>query len=121
MKRILVTGGAGFIGSNFIKYFLKHITCEILVNLDALTYAGNLENLRAIEGDPRHIFVQADIRDTERIAALMEEYDAQYPGYGFASNKGYGSEGHMEAIRQKGLTPLHRRSFCTAFTQESLF
>lgn len=52
---------------------------------------------------------------------LMEAYDQQYPGYGFASNKGYGSADHTEAIRQRGLTPLHRRSFCTAFTQESLF
>lgn len=52
---------------------------------------------------------------------LMEEYDAQYPGYGFASNKGYGSEGHTAAIRERGLTPIHRRSFCGAFAQESLF
>lgn len=52
---------------------------------------------------------------------LMEEYDAQYPGYGFASNKGYGSEGHAAAIRERGLTPIHRRSFCGAFAQETLF
>ena len=52
---------------------------------------------------------------------LMEAYDAEYPGYGFAGNKGYGSEGHLAAIRERGLTPIHRRSFCTSFTQESLF
>ena len=52
---------------------------------------------------------------------LILEDGSQYPGYGFASNKGYGSEGHMEAIRAQGLTPIHRRSFCTAFAQESLF
>lgn len=52
---------------------------------------------------------------------LMEEYDAQYPGYGFVGNKGYGSEAHMAAIREKGLCPIHRRSFCGAFAQESLF
>lgn len=52
---------------------------------------------------------------------LMEEYALQYPGYGFEGNKGYGSPEHMEALRTRGLTPLHRRSFCTAFTQETLF
>lgn len=52
---------------------------------------------------------------------LMEEYDELYPGYGFAGNKGYGSEGHMRAIREKGLTPLHRRSFCGSLIQETLF
>lgn len=52
---------------------------------------------------------------------LMEEYALQYPGYGFEGNKGYGSAEHMEAIRAQGLTPIHRRSFCTSFTQESLF
>lgn len=52
---------------------------------------------------------------------LMVEYAELYPGYGFESNKGYGSEGHMDAIRKKGLTPIHRRSFCSFATQETLF
>lgn len=52
---------------------------------------------------------------------LMEEYAQQYPGYGFEGNKGYGSAEHMAALRTLGLSPIHRRSFCTAFTQESLF
>lgn len=75
MKTYLVTGGAGFIGSNFVLYMLGRCDDIRIVNVDALTYAGNLENLRAIEGDARHIFVRADIRDTERISALMEEHD----------------------------------------------
>lgn len=80
----LVTGGAGFIGSNFVLYMLdkykdapegKDIR---IINVDALTYAGNLENLASVEDDPRHIFVQADIRDKEAMAALFAQYDIDY-------------------------------------------
>lgn len=61
MHNVLVTGGAGFIGSNFVRYFLaNHPDCH-LVNFDALTYAGNPENLSDIEGDPRYVFVRGDI------------------------------------------------------------
>ena len=68
MKRILVTGGAGFIGSNFVHYMLSHASeVECLVNLDALTYAGNLENLTAVETDARYHFVKGDIRDKELV------------------------------------------------------
>ena len=59
MKKYLVTGGAGFIGSNFVMYMLKKHEDIQIVNLDKLTYAGNLENLKSIEGDERHIFVPA--------------------------------------------------------------
>ena len=69
---ILVTGGAGFIGSNFVLDWLAH-SDEPVINLDALTYAGNLENLAALQGDPRHIFVQGDIGDPAKFAL------AQYP------------------------------------------
>ena len=70
---ILVTGGAGFIGANFVLDWLAAGN-EPVVNLDKLTYAGNLENLRPLQGDARHIFVQADIGDRERVEALLREH-----------------------------------------------
>lgn len=78
MKTYLVTGGAGFIGSNFVLYLLDKYDDVRVVNVDALTYAGNRENLRAVENDPRHIFVQADIRDTAAIENLLATYDPDY-------------------------------------------
>jgi len=76
MKNILVTGGAGFIGSNFVQYILDHEqNVALLVNLDLLTYAGNLENLKGVEEDPRYIFVKGDIRDRELVNGLFEKYD----------------------------------------------
>lgn len=73
MKRLLVTGGAGFIGSNFIRYILGRRDVEQLVNLDLLTYAGNLENLRDVEGDPRYRFVRGDVRDRALVESLFEQ------------------------------------------------
>ena len=70
---ILVTGGAGFIGSNFVLDWLAH-SREPIVNLDALTYAGNLENLAAIEGDPRHVFIHGDIRDRALLARMFASH-----------------------------------------------
>jgi len=70
---ILVTGGAGFIGANFIIDWLQQHQ-EAVVNLDKLTYAGNLENLATLQGDARHIFVQGDIGDRELIARLLNEH-----------------------------------------------
>ena len=76
MKWILVTGGAGFIGSNFVQYMLDHQTDLVrLVNLDLLTYAGNLENLKGVEGDPRYCFVKGDIRDKDLVEKLFAEHD----------------------------------------------
>lgn len=75
---VLVTGGAGFIGSNFIHHFLgANPGCRV-VNLDLLTYAGNLENLKGIEDDPRYGFVKGDICDAELVASVLsrEKIDA---------------------------------------------
>jgi dTDP-glucose 4,6-dehydratase len=69
--RILITGGAGFIGSNFIRYMLEHYPECVIINLDKLTYAGNLENLAGLEGDPRHQFVEGDICDLDLIGTIM--------------------------------------------------
>ena len=74
MKRILVTGGAGFIGSNFIRQFLQNEDCETLVNLDLLTYAGNLENLAGLEADPRYRFVKGDICDRALLDRLFVDH-----------------------------------------------
>ncbi len=68
---ILVTGGAGFIGSNHVRYLLDH-TQDRVVNLDLLTYAGNLENLAGCEDDPRYRFVRGDIRDRELLRSLLQ-------------------------------------------------
>ena len=64
---IIVTGGAGFIGSNFVFHMLKKYPDYRIICLDKLTYAGNLENLKDVEGDPRHVFVQGDICDKELV------------------------------------------------------
>lgn len=74
MKVVLVTGGAGFIGSNFIQYLLKTYENIQVVNLDALTYAGNLENLSSVAQDPRYVFVKGNIRDRILVDKLFEDY-----------------------------------------------
>jgi len=70
---ILVTGGAGFIGSNFVLDWLAQ-SDEPVINLDKLTYAGNLENLASLEGDARHLFIQGDIGDSALLTRLLAEH-----------------------------------------------
>ena len=75
MTHVLVTGGAGFIGSNFVPYFLESNSNIHLVNLDALTYAGDLANLKEIEGHSRYTFIEGDICDRELIEKIFKTYD----------------------------------------------
>ncbi|MGG4481099.1 dTDP-glucose 4,6-dehydratase [Paenibacillus illinoisensis] len=69
--KLLVTGGAGFIGSNFVMYMLDQHPDYEIINVDALTYAGNLENLKSLEGNARHTFVKADITDAAQMDRLI--------------------------------------------------
>lgn len=71
---ILVSGGAGFIGSNFVLDWLANLSAEGIINLDKLTYAGNLSNLSSLKDDPRHIFVHGDIGDKELMTKLLKEH-----------------------------------------------
>lgn len=75
MKTVLVTGGAGFIGSNFIPYWICNKPGFRIVNLDALTYAGDLENLKELDGNPRYVFVKGDICDRALVESLFEKYN----------------------------------------------
>lgn len=74
--KLLITGGAGFIGSNYVRYVLAHHQDVEVINLDALTYAGNLENLRDVEGDARYTFVKGSITDRELVDELTGQVDA---------------------------------------------
>lgn len=77
MKSILITGGAGFIGSNFILYFHNKYPDYQIINLDKLTYAGNQENLEEMKGADRYHFVQGDINDKSLLTTLFEKYTIQ--------------------------------------------
>ncbi len=74
MKRILVTGGLGFIGSNFIRLLLEQTDCRRVINLDKQTYAGNPENLSEFESDSRYVFCKGDICDADLISRLFSEH-----------------------------------------------
>ncbi|MDZ7375954.1 MAG: GDP-mannose 4,6-dehydratase, partial [candidate division KSB1 bacterium] len=87
MARYLITGGAGFIGSNFIHYLFEKGGSDEVINLDKLTYAGNLENLRDIESHPNYRFVKGDICDAQLVEQLM-------PGCDFVIN--FAAESHVD-------------------------
>src|SRR5271170_8266212 len=72
-QTILVTGGAGFIGSNFVLDWIREESGSV-INLDKLTYAGNLGNLASLESEPRHIFVRGDICDAELVLSLLQRH-----------------------------------------------
>ncbi len=73
--KLLVTGGAGFIGSNFVRYWLTHHAEDQVINFDKLTYAGRRENLAEFEGKPNYQFMQGDITNGEQVAAAMNKVD----------------------------------------------
>ncbi|MES9980886.1 MAG: GDP-mannose 4,6-dehydratase, partial [Candidatus Thiodiazotropha sp. 6PLUC5] len=74
MKTILVTGGAGFIGGNFVHFLLSLANPPRVVNLDALTYAGNLDTLQSLQDHPNHHFVEGKIQDQELVSSLFERF-----------------------------------------------
>jgi dTDP-glucose 4,6-dehydratase len=76
-KSIIVTGGAGFIGSNFVPYLIEKHEDYLLINLDKLTYAGDLSNLSEIEKNPRYKFIQGDICDKQLITKIFKDYDVR--------------------------------------------
>ncbi len=128
--KVLVTGGAGFIGSNFVLHLLERDPEIEILNFDALTYAGNLENLRAVESDSRHRFVKGDICDHHAVAeALDESIDAvvhfaaeshvdrsvEGPGIFLRTNV-VGTQVLLERLRQLG--HLDRQRFVMVSTDE---
>jgi dTDP-glucose 4,6-dehydratase len=74
MQRVLVTGGAGFIGSNFVRFLLAKIPSVQVINLDALTYAGSMENLRNLKSTDRHTFIHGDICDRDLVDSLLRQH-----------------------------------------------
>ncbi len=76
-KAILITGGAGFIGSNFIQYYQRKYPDQQLINIDKLTYAGSLNNLTEVENKENYHFIQGDIADINTVAAIFKEYDIE--------------------------------------------
>ncbi len=74
-RSVLITGGAGFIGSHVVRQFVNKYTDYRIINLDLLTYAGNLENLKDVEDKPNYTFVKADICDYERVVEIFREYE----------------------------------------------
>ncbi|MFD1294197.1 dTDP-glucose 4,6-dehydratase [Lutibacter holmesii] len=77
MKNILITGGAGFIGCHVVKLFVQNYPDYQIINIDNLTYAGNLENLTAIENAPNYTFIKADICDQQKLKEIFETYQIQ--------------------------------------------
>ena len=75
MTTLLLTGTAGFIGSNFVPFFLEKYPSYRLISLDLLTYAGNPDNLKEVENNPRHIFIKGDICDRELVRSIFKDYD----------------------------------------------
>lgn len=125
MRHLMVTGGAGFIGSNFVRYTLQRHADYRVVVYDKLTYAGNLDNLRDLASDPRYAFVQGDICDAPRVRETLQQYDIDTivnfaaethvdrsltdPG-SFIMTDVYGTHVLLEATRELKLERYHQVS-----------
>lgn len=126
--KILVTGGAGFIGSNFIHYLLGEHPEVQIVNFDKLTYAGNLENLREVERDPRYAFIHGDIADPEAVSRAMPGVEVVVnfaaeshndravldPG-AFVRTNVLGTQVLLDAALRAGVKRFHHISTCEVF------
>ena len=75
MKKLLITGGAGVIGANFVHYWMKHYSQDKIVVIDALTYAGNLANLEPVKNNDNFTFIHGDICDQSLVESLLNEHD----------------------------------------------
>ena len=128
--KLLVTGGAGFIGANFIHYWLKAHPSDEIVNLDKLTYAGNLENLKDIEKNPNYKFVKGDICDLEKNRKLFEKEKIDVVvNFAAESHNGramiepdifvktnvLGTQMLLEAVKDVGIKRFHHISTCEVF------
>src|SRR6476659_7822915 len=125
MKTLLVTGGAGFIGSNYARLVLEKYPDLHIVVYDKLTYAGNLDNLLDLDGNPRYAFVHGDITDAANVEATLREHDVdtivncaaethvdrsiQEPG-SFIQTDVYGTYVLLEATRKLGLERMFQVS-----------
>ena len=103
MANILVTGGAGFIGSNFVPYYLETRPDDHIINIDALTYAGNLENLKEVDGHSRYTFIKGDICDRKLVEKLFERYDIQAVIHFAAESHVDNSITHPDAFMQTNI------------------
>lgn len=125
MKNLLVTGGAGFIGSNFVIYMLNKYPAYNVIVYDKLTYAGNLDNLLEVSDEPRYHFVQGDICDATAVAQVIQQYDIDtivnfaaethvdrsiMDPDAFIQTSVYGTYVLLEATKQFGLARFHQIS-----------
>lgn len=125
MKNLLITGGAGFIGSNFVIYMLNKFPAYNLVVYDKLTYAGNLDNLLAVADDPRYRFVKGDICNATAVSQAIQQYDIDtivnfaaethvdrsiMDPDAFIQTSVYGTYVLLEATKQFGLARFHQIS-----------
>lgn len=126
--KLLVTGGAGFIGSNFIRYWLRKYPQDKILNYDLLTYSGNLENLKGLEGNPNYKFIKGDIVDLKAVQKAMKAVDVvvnfaaeshndraiQDPGI-FVKTNVLGTQVLLEAAKREKVKRFHQISTCEVF------